>query len=161
MDSDPRAARLLSRLTRRGETLAVAESVTGGRVAAKLTAVPGASVVLLGAVVSYATEVKVSVLGVPQEVVASHGVVSAECAEAMARGVRRLMGSTWGVATTGVAGPGRQDDQPPGTVYVSVAGPGDEVRVHRLDLSGTRHEIQAGTARQAIQLLLDTAGPLG
>ncbi len=122
---------------------------------------PGASVVLLGAVVSYATEVKISVLGVPEELVAQHGVVSAECAEAMARGVRRLMGSTWGLATTGVAGPGRQDDRPPGMVFVGVAGPGDDVRVHRLDLSGPGTRSRTGTARLAIRLLLDTAEPVG
>ncbi|MDO9354446.1 MAG: nicotinamide-nucleotide amidohydrolase family protein, partial [Solirubrobacteraceae bacterium] len=97
-------------------TLATAESLTGGRVAASLTAVPGASEVFRGGVVAYASDVKVDVLGVPADVVATVGVVSAACAEAMARGVRSLTGASYAVATTGVAGPGEQEGKPPGTV---------------------------------------------
>src|SRR6187200_3059289 len=85
------AGQVVARLTGRGETVATAESLTGGRLAAALTAVPGASACVVGGVVAYATEVKVAVLGVPADLVAQHGVVSGECASAMARGVRVLL----------------------------------------------------------------------
>ena len=110
-------------LKERGETVATAESLTGGQLAALLTAAPGASATFLGGVVSYATEVKIDVLGVDPGLVERHGVVSAECARSMARGVRELMRSTYAVSTTGVAGPEEQEGKPPGTVYVGVAGP--------------------------------------
>ena len=92
-----------------GHTIATAESLTGGRLAVHLTDVPGASETYLGGVVTYATEVKSSVLDVPAEVIDEHGVVSAECAKAMATGVRGLTGASFGVSTTGVAGPTEQE----------------------------------------------------
>ena len=143
------AARVLELLGQRGATLATAESVTGGRVAAALTAVPGSSACFLGGVVAYATEVKESVLGVPASVIAGHGVVSSACARAMASGVRDLTGATYAVSTTGVAGPGEQDGVRPGTVYVGVAGPGSPTVV-ALELSGDRSTVQEQATREAL-----------
>ncbi|WP_245769394.1 CinA family protein [Streptomyces indicus] len=118
------AAELQQLLVSRNETVAVAESLTGGMVAAELTAVPGASKVLRGSVTAYATEIKHSVLGVDGTLLAERGAVDPEVARQMALGVRRLLGADWGIATTGVAGPDPQDGQPVGTVFVAVAGPG-------------------------------------
>ena len=92
-----------------GHTVATAESLTGGRLAVHFTDTPGASATYLGGVVTYATELKSSVLDVPSDVIEEHGVVSAACARAMASGVRELTGSTFGVSTTGVAGPDEQE----------------------------------------------------
>lgn len=157
-DPHPAAVEALDALVASGASLAVAESLTGGRVAAALTAVPGASRVFRGGVVSYATEVKVDVLGVPVEVVEHDGVVSAACAEAMARGTARLLGATHAVATTGVAGPGRQEGKPVGTVFVGLLTPAG-VRSQRLDLAaaGDRADIQEATVEAALRLLLAAA----
>jgi PncC family amidohydrolase len=129
-------------------TLACAESVTGGDLCAALSAAPGASQTFLGGVVSYATEVKRSVLGVTAE-----RVISAECAEQMAAGVRALCGSDWGIATTGVAGPTRQEDQPVGTVFVGIAGPEGARSVH-LDLDGGRIAIRGRAVRRVLEELI-------
>jgi nicotinamide-nucleotide amidase len=131
------------------QTVATAESLTGGRLAAVLTEVPGASDVYVGGVVTYATELKASLLGVPEQLIAEHGVVSSECAQAMAAGVRALTGATYGVATTGVAGPSEQEGKPPGTVYVGIAGP-DLVAAVALELRGKRGQIQDRTCREAL-----------
>ncbi|UAL31212.1 CinA family protein [Nocardioides rotundus] len=151
-ESEGVAQALVRELTDRGETLAAAESITGGRVAAAVTAVPGSSAVLAGAVVSYATRVKVDVLGVPAEVVERDGVVSEACARAMAEGVRRLLDTTWSVATTGVAGPGPSEGVPAGTVWVGLAGPGTS-RAVLLGLEGSRGEIQATATDDSLGLL--------
>lgn len=139
-------------LKERGETVATAESLTGGQLAALLTAAPGASETYLGGVVSYATQAKVDVLGVDPGLVERHGVVSAECARAMARGARGLMGATYAVSTTGVAGPDEQEGKPPGTVYVGVAGPGGDVGI-ALELVGGRSAIQDRTCQEALSAL--------
>ncbi|WP_408056350.1 CinA family protein [Streptomyces mesophilus] len=156
-------------LVSRGETLAVAESLTGGMVAAELTAVPGASKVLRGSVTAYATEIKHSVLGVDGSLLAGRGAVDPEVARQMAVGVRRLLGADWGIATTGVAGPDPQDGQPVGTVYVAVAGPDEEVtepdeptgrpgpehgKVAALRLNGDRTEIRMESVRSVLALLV-------
>jgi nicotinamide-nucleotide amidase len=104
----------------RGETLAVAESLTGGMVASRLTDTPGASATFRGGVVVYATDLKADLLGAD---VASHGAVSAETAAALAEGVRERLGATWGLSTTGVAGPDEQEGQPVGTLHIGLAGP--------------------------------------
>jgi nicotinamide-nucleotide amidase len=137
-----------------GASVATAESLTGGRLASRLTGVPGSSVVYAGGVVSYQTHVKVEVLGVPQTVVDEHGVVSAECACAMADGARRLLGTAYALSTTGVAGPERQEGQPVGTVFVGLAGPGG-TRSVALDLSGDRSAIQDATVDAAIEALAE------
>lgn len=146
------ASRLVRVLTERGQTVATAESVTGGRVASLITAVPGSSAAFLGGVLCYATQVKIDLLHVPTVVVAQHGVVSAACAEAMALGVRQLLGTTYAVATTGVAGPGRSEGQAPGTVWIGVAGPdGTWAEVWRID--GDRSLVLAQAARHAADAL--------
>lgn len=152
------AAPIVSRLTERGETVATAESLTGGRLAARITGVAGASAVFAGGVVSYATAVKIEVLGVPVEIVEAHGVVSEECARAMAEGVRALLRTTYGVSTTGVAGPDTQDGRPVGTVFVAVAGPGG-TEVVRLGLSGDRTAIQHAAVGSALSALMGMIGP--
>lgn len=133
----------------RGESVACAESLTGGGVADLLSGTPGASATFLGGVVSYATAVKRELLGVT-----AAQVVSADCAAQMATGARSLLGADWAVSTTGVAGPEKQDDKPVGTVYVGVAGPRG-VEVHRLSLAGDRREIRAQACRAAVQALAD------
>jgi PncC family amidohydrolase len=148
---------LVARLTDLDATVATAESLTGGRLAARLTDAPGSSAVFAGGVVSYATEVKQAVLEVPAEVVDEHGVVSEECARAMADGVRRLLGTTYGISTTGVAGPDRQEGKEVGTVYVGLAGP-DGTDVLALSLDGDRHRIQKDTVSAAIEALADRVG---
>lgn len=133
-----------------GHTVATAESLTGGRLAARLTAPSGASDVYVGGVVTYASELKASLLGVSERLIADHGVVSPECAQAMAAGVRALSGATYGVATTGVAGPSSQEDKPPGTVFVAIAGPEDLVVSLALELRGKRSQIQDRTCDEAL-----------
>ncbi|MBE7325642.1 CinA family protein [Nocardioides sp. Y6] len=135
-----------------GLTLATAESLTGGALAATITGVAGASSVYRGGVVAYATEVKADVLGVPVAVVEQHGVVSQECAAAMAQGARRLVSADVAVATTGVAGPSTQEGHPPGTVFVAVAS-GQGVTARRLALRGDRAAVQAATVAEALALL--------
>ncbi|WP_308281415.1 nicotinamide-nucleotide amidohydrolase family protein [Pimelobacter sp. 30-1] len=146
------AEALVHALRERGATVATAESLTGGRLAARLTEVPGASQVFVGGVVSYQTQVKVEVLGVPQALVDTDGVISAACARAMAEGARRLVGSSYALSTTGVAGPDRQEDQPVGTVYVGLAGP-EGTQVLALRLSGGRGAIQDATVVAALTAL--------
>ena len=148
------AKRVHDLLQERGQYVATAESLTGGKLAVLLTAAPGASDTFLGGVVSYATEVKQNVLGVSEDVIEKHGVVSAECAREMARGIRGLMGSTYGVSTTGVAGPAEQEGKEPGTVYVGVSGPTGEFTV-ALDLSGDRGTITDTTCQEALSALAD------
>lgn len=146
-----RVADLVRELTARGQTVAVAESLTGGLVAQRLTSVPGASAVVRGAVVAYATDLKASVLGVDEGLLAAGGAVQAAVAEQMAAGVRDLCNATWGLATTGVAGPEPQDDAPVGTVFVAVAGPGADMR--ELALDGDRETIRDGAADAVLALL--------
>jgi nicotinamide-nucleotide amidase len=132
-----------------GGTVSTAESLTGGRLAVALTDMPGASETYLGGVVTYATELKASLLEVDQRIIEEHGVVSPECAKAMASGVRALTGATFGLSTTGVAGPTDQEGKPPGTVFVGIAGPG-LVEAVALELSGKRHQIQDRTVKEAL-----------
>ena len=152
-----RAADLVARLTAAGKTVAVAESLTGGLVAAALTDIPGASVVVRGGVLAYATDVKAHVLGVSEVLLAQVGAVDADVAEQMASGVRSLMGATYGLATTGVAGPDRVDGKPVGTVYVAVVGPNSS-RVKALSLSGDRGDIRADSVLAALTLLAEEIG---
>ncbi|MEU4129867.1 CinA family protein [Streptomyces wuyuanensis] len=147
------AAAVLRLLAERGESLAVAESLTGGLVAAELTSVPGASKSFLGSVTAYATALKRDLLGVDASLLAEHGAVHPEVAAQMAAGVRAGTGADWGIATTGVAGPEPQDGQPVGTVFVAVAGPGRTRKVARLRLNGDRSEIRRESVRNVLELL--------
>ncbi len=150
-------ADLVEQLRELESTVATAESLTGGKLAARLTGVPGSSAVFAGGVVSYHTRVKVDVLGVSQETVDEHGVVSAACAREMAAGARRLLGTTYGVSTTGVAGPQRQEDKPVGTVFVGVAGP-HGVHAVELALDGDRPTVQEASVDEALSALADMIG---
>src|ERR1700722_11975211 len=147
------AAEIIPLLTRIGHTLATAESLTGGLVAAALTDVPGSSRAFRGGVVAYATELKAQLLGVDPGMLRAHGAVYAPVAAAMADGVRARLGATIGVATTGVAGPGPQDGQPAGTVHVAVSLDGDTV-VRTMGLAGDRDEVRKLTVERVLGLLL-------
>jgi nicotinamide-nucleotide amidase len=151
------AADLVARLSAAGQTVAVAESVTGGLVSAALTDVAGASVAVRGGVLAYATDLKAQVLGVDPVLLAQVGAVDADVAEQMAGGVRSLMGATYGLATTGVAGPDPVDDKPVGMVYVAVVGPGSS-RVKALSLSGDRADIRAQSVFAVLALLAEELG---
>ncbi|MDF4253076.1 nicotinamide-nucleotide amidohydrolase family protein [Streptomyces sp. WMMB303] len=133
--ADSRAGGVLALLAERDQTLAVAESLTGGLVAAEITGVPGASRVFRGSVTAYATSLKRDVLGVDGALLEERGAVDAEVARRMAHGVRTVLGADWGLATTGVAGPEPQDGQPVGTVYVAIAAPGATPVARKLRLA--------------------------
>ncbi|MBK3645189.1 CinA family protein [Streptomyces sp. NPDC001260] len=160
------AADVVRLLTVRGQTLAVAESLTGGLVAADITGVPGASKVFRGSVTAYATELKHELLGVDAGLLAEHGAVDPQVAAQMAAGVRKALGADWGVATTGVAGPDPQDGKPVGTVFVAVDGPfgpgsgsASGGKVEALRLNGDRAEIRRESVRSVLaQLLTELAG---
>lgn len=153
MSPDPAAQRVIIALGRAGQSVATAESLTGGLLAAALTSVPGASAVVRGGVVAYATDLKAHLLGVHADLLASHGPVDADVARAMADGVARLCGATYGVATTGVAGPQPQGGQAVGTVFVAAYGPRGAA-VSALTLDGDRDRIRVGTVDAALELLL-------
>lgn len=162
MTSEPAAgaAAAVRALRTADRTVATAESLTGGLVCAALTSVPGASEVVRGSVVAYATEVKAGVLGVDAELLAAGGAVQEEVARQMAVGVCRLLGADIGVATTGVAGPDPQDGQPVGTVFIAVAQAYDgATRVSRLALrGGGREDIRAATVAAALTLVTQVTG---
>lgn len=147
------AERVIDALRAADLTLAAAESLTGGLVCAGLTDVPGASTVLRGGAVTYATDTKAALLGVDPDLLAAGGAVQAPVAEAMARGVRALFGADVGLATTGVAGPEPQDETPVGSVFVAVA-TATATRVEQLSLTGDRAAIRTATVQQVLQLVL-------
>ena len=136
-----------------GLTLATAESCTGGLVAARLTSVPGSSDVFRGSIVAYANDVKEGELGVPRDVLEHHGAVSAEAAEAMARGVRKRLGADVGVAVTGIAGPdGGTPEKPVGLVFLHAAGP-DLEEARRIELPGDRDMVRGRATAGALHLV--------
>lgn len=145
------SGRLVAALARRGWTLGVAESLTGGLVAAAVVDVPGASRVLRGGVVAYATDVKASLLGVDAGLLARRGAVDPDVAAGMAAGAARVLGADVGVATTGVAGPDPQDGHPPGLVHVAVRTP-EAVHVRTLRLQGGRDAVRRATTAAVIEL---------
>jgi nicotinamide-nucleotide amidase len=137
----------------RGLTLATAESCTGGMVASRLTGVAGASDVFLGSVVAYANDVKETGLGVPAELIAEHGAVSAEVAAAMAEGARERLGVDVAVAVTGVAGPGGgTPEKPVGLVFAHAVGP-DSERAVRTELPGDREMIRGRATAASLHLV--------
>jgi nicotinamide-nucleotide amidase len=152
-DARELATEILRLLTESGETLAAAESLTGGLVAAALTDVPGSSKAFRGGVVAYATELKAELLGVDSDMLDDHGPVYAPVAAAMADGVRKRLGATVGVATTGVAGPDPADGFPPGTVHIAVSLAEDTV-VRTMALNGNRDAVRRLTVERVLGLLL-------
>ncbi len=164
-DDDSLASVVLELLRGRGETLAVAESCTGGGIGAALAAIPGASDVFLGGAIVYADSIKQALLGVPADALASHGAVSDPVAIAMAEGARRATGASWAVAVTGIAGPGGGSEaKPVGLVHIAVAGPeGCRSEGVRFGSARGRIWIQALTIGEALdrlrQRLLATGPP--
>lgn len=155
MSSHARAAELIELLTSRRLTIAVAESLTGGLLAAELTAVPGASACVRGAVVAYATDLKTQLLGVPGQLLDERGPVDPQVAKAMARGVATVCGTDMGIATTGVAGPDPQGVAPVGLVYIATyLADGDVEQVEQFRFSGSRDQIRAAVVDHAIALAL-------
>jgi nicotinamide-nucleotide amidase len=146
-----KAGDVIRLLAERGLTLAVAESLTGGLVVAELISVPGASAVVRGGVVAYATELKHELLGVDAALLAAGGPIQAEVAEQMASGVRARLSADVGLATTGVAGPDPQDGHPPGEVWIAIA---TATGVHsvRLELGGDRASVRRETVEAVIDL---------
>jgi nicotinamide-nucleotide amidase len=140
-------------LLERGQTFAVAESLTGGALGAAVTSLPGVSATFRGGVIAYATELKAELLGVDRGLLADRGAVDPDVAIAMAEGVRDRLGATWGLSTTGVAGPDPQDGHQPGEVYVGVAGPGGFTRVSTLQCSGDRDAVRRDTVEAALSFL--------
>ncbi|MGP8248348.1 MAG: CinA family protein [Candidatus Dormibacteria bacterium] len=134
-------------------TLATAESCTGGLLSAAITSVAGSSLVFLGGVVAYANRAKVESLAVPASLIEAHGAVSPEVAEAMALGVRSRFGASFGVATTGVAGPGSSECKPAGLVYVALAGPAG-LEVRQLDRDLGRHLNRVAAVELALEMVV-------
>jgi nicotinamide-nucleotide amidase len=154
MDMRAAAAAAVHMLVERGETVAVAESLTGGLVAATVVEIPGVSRVFRGGFVVYATDLKHSLAGVPEDLLAERGPVDPDVALALARGARGRCAADWGMATTGVAGPEPQGGRPVGTVYVAVAGPAGE-RVRHLRLDGPRAAVRTASVAAVLTLLTD------
>lgn len=152
-DLAPLASSVVEELASRGWTLGTCESLTGGAVAATLTEVPGASRVVRGGLVTYASELKVALAGVDAAGVAANGVVNEATAAQMARGARQTLGVDLAVSCTGVAGPTPQDGQDVGTVWIALSGPDDTMttRFHQFD--GGRSTIRWNTGRAVLELL--------
>ena len=156
LDGDRDAAAALAALGRCSQTLATAESLTGGLIGQLLTSVPGASTCYVGGVISYATRLKHTLAGVSSATLDDLGPVSERTAEEMAVGVARCCSADWGLAVTGVAGPEPQDGHPVGQVFVAIARPGlGWSQVRELRLSGDRAAIRRQTAVTALALLTD------
>ena len=154
-ENEALAAEVLERARNTGATLGTAESCTGGLVAATLTAIPGSSEVVRGGVVSYWAEVKRDVLGVPEDLIETFGVVSEQCARAMAEGAARVLGCDYTVSTTGIAGPGgAEPGKPVGTVCFGLHTPQGD-RTLTTSRGSSRDEVRSLAVRTALRLLLE------
>lgn len=151
------ASRLVAEFGRRGWTLATCESLTAGAVAGEIATVPGASTVLRGGLITYATDLKTALAGVEAAIIERDSVISQAVVEQMARGARDRCAATVGVACTGVAGPDPQDGHQPGEVWIAVAGPGGVLSRH-LQMSGDRASIRRATVAEVIGLALKLVG---
>lgn len=147
-----RVARLIDSFADLGETIATGESLTGGLLASTLVNPPGASRVVVGGAVTYQTDVKSTILGVPDALLAERGAVDSDVALSMARGARAKFGSTTGIATTGVAGPESQDGVSVGKVFIALVSDGEET-VNAFDFEGDRDSIRWETVLAAITIL--------
>lgn len=145
---------VISGLRSETATVATAESLTGGLVCARLVAVPGASDVVAGGIVTYTAEAKINVLGVAADLIRRYGTVDPHIAASMANAVRRRFGSTYGLATTGVAGPGPSEDKPAGTVFVAIAGP-EGTSTYDLHLDGDRESVRNTTVDALLSYFVD------
>lgn len=160
-DPSARAVDAVHALRSRGWTLATAESLTAGLLAATVAEVPGASAVLRGGLIVYATDLKHHLAGVPEKILARHGAVSAETAQALAAGAAERCGAAVGVGLTGVAGPDSQEGQPAGTVHLGLCAPGLEPCSVPLVLDGGRERIRRGAVDAALEQLVLLAGGAG
>ncbi|MGX9791000.1 CinA family protein [Mycobacterium sp. MMS18-G62] len=151
------ARALVAELTVRGQSVATAESLTAGLLAATLAGVPGASVVLRGGLVTYIEETKISLAGVAPQLLDAVGPVAAPTAHALAVGARQRCAATWGVGLTGVAGPEPHGGHRVGTVFLGLAGPVDS-EVVELALTGSRWDIRVGAVREAVARLRSLVG---
>lgn len=142
------ATTIIETLKVRGETVSVAESLTGGGLGHALTQVPGASEVFTGGIIAYTADIKVNFLGVPRAIIDEFSVVSEEVAIAMANGAREKIGTTWAISTTGVAGPGDYLGIREGTVWIAIAGPINQTL--QLTLDGGRDGVRQGAISSAI-----------
>ncbi|KAK4202774.1 hypothetical protein QBC40DRAFT_320592 [Triangularia verruculosa] len=153
------AADVIRLLKSANETVGVAESLTAGGVMAALTSVPGASAAFRGGVVSYATPLKQTLLNVDADLIAREGVIHAEVASQMAEGARKTTTyddaapTTWGIGTTGVAGPDKQDGKAAGTVYIGVASPSGSKAFGPFNFPGTRERVREATVMEALARL--------
>jgi nicotinamide-nucleotide amidase len=139
---------IIRTLGEHNETLSTAESITAGGLSSAITSVEGSSQIFLGAIVAYQDHVKTKVLGIDEALIATHTVYSQEVAVAMAQAVRLNLGSTWAIATTGVAGPGSSDGVPSGTVWVAIDGP--VTLSLELSLGGGRESVRNAAVATAI-----------
>lgn len=144
--------KIINTLQHRKETIAVAESITGGELAAALTSAPGSSKVFLGGIVAYSVESKVRELGIPKRLINKFGVYSEEIALEMANGVRKKFNSDWSIASIGVAGPGPAEEIPAGSIWLAIIGPQATQNI-RLSLQGSREEIRVGAVTSAVATL--------
>jgi nicotinamide-nucleotide amidase len=151
------ASQAVAGLREAGATVATAESLTGGLVCATLVSVAGASDVVLGGIVAYAPSAKVDLLGVDADLIATHGTVDPEVAVQLATGACERFGATYGLSTTGVAGPDPSEGKPVGTVHIAVAGPGG-VSTTKLALEGDRDTIRTRTVDALLSQLVATLG---
>jgi nicotinamide-nucleotide amidase len=150
--SDQLANEIAERARRSGLTVACAESLTGGQIATSLAAAPESATWFRGGVVAYAAEVKFEVLGVPPG-----PVITGECAGAMAAGARKLLGADLAVSVTGVGGPGEEEGQPAGTVWLAVSGPGRD-RTEREHFRGDPAQVVTAAGQRALELVRDAMG---
>ena len=148
MPSKAHAKSIIEILKSRGETVSVAESLTGGGLGHALTQVPGASEVFAGGVIAYTSDVKVNILGVQQITIDQHTVVSEEVAIEMAQGAIEKLGTTWAIATTGIAGPGDYMGIREGTVWIAICGP--ICQTLHLTLDGGRDGVRQGAISSAL-----------
>ena len=148
MPAQSQAQSVVEKLISAGQTVSVAESLTGGGLGFALTQIPGSSQVFLGGIISYTSDVKITELGVTSETIDRFNVVSEEVAIEMAEGARKKFGTTWAIATTGIAGPGDYKGIREGTVWIAIRGPVNETLLLTLD-SG-RDGVRQGAISSAI-----------
>jgi len=146
------AAKVIDLLRERRQSISCAESITGGALTAALVSVSGASDVLLGSIVAYSKEIKISQLGLSAELIDDKGLVSKEVAIAMAKGARQRLGSNWAISSTGSAGPTALDGSSPGEIWIAILGPDRQESV-KYSLNGARQEVISGAVESALTLL--------
>jgi nicotinamide-nucleotide amidase len=152
---------IVSELTKRGESIGVAESITGGHLSGALIDIAGASNIFAGGIVAYSNLLKISDLNVSPDLLDEFGAVSIEVAKAMAVGAQSKFAATWGLSTTGVAGPGPHNGRPAGTVWIGIAGPGvltaiNPVISSELSRNQVRNESVAGALMAFARILSPT-----